>query len=139
MSKSTVSRRSFIQTGLMFILAGRSALASDSANSSVLVHEIKVMLEGRAVSLGDELISFGLPLPPNFLSDPRRVRVLSETGQEIRAAVRSLEPWRIGGRDGSIRSLLVQFKLDFGHERTRQVRVAFHQQRKKNETSFVPV
>jgi hypothetical protein len=67
------------------------------------------------------------------------VRVLTEGGQEVSAAVRSLEPWRIGGREGSIRSLLIQFKLDFSHERTKRVSVLFKQTRKKRESLFVPV
>ena len=123
----------------MFLLAGRKALSSASVNISTPIREVLVILEGRAENLGSELVSFGLPLPSGFLSDPRRVRVLSEAGQEISAAVRSLEPWRIGGREGSIRSLLIQFKLDFSHERTKRVRVLFQQKPKKGERVFVPV
>ncbi len=123
----------------MFFLAGRSALASDSAGVSVRTPEVQVTLEGRAANPGHELVSFGLPLPPDFLSDPQHVRVVSESGQEISAAVRVLEPWRIGGREGSIRSLLIQFKLDFSHERTKRIKIVFQQRRQKNESSFVSI
>ena len=97
------------------------------------------MLEGRADNLGSELVSFGLPLPPDSLSDPRRVRVISETGQEMIAAVRSLEPWRIGGKEGSIRSLLIQFTSDFRRQRTQRIKILFNQLRENNDHSFVPV
>src|SRR6266567_5441487 len=106
MADSNISRRSFVQAGLMFLFAGQAVLASDSI-SETRQRELHVTLQGRATNLGMEVVSFGLPLPPGFLADPRRVRVVTETGEEISAAVRSLEPWRIGGREGSIRSLLI--------------------------------
>jgi hypothetical protein len=123
----------------MFLLAGRSALGSDCAGVSVRATEVQVTLEGRASNLGRELVGFGLPLPPGVLSDPQHVSVVTETGQEISAAVRALEPWRIGGREGSIRSLLIQFKLDFSRERIKRIKVVLQQLRKKNESGFVPI
>lgn len=121
------------------MLASRCARAADSAGVSVRAHEVQVTLEGRAANLGRELVSFGLPLPPDFLSDPQLVRVVTETGQEISAAVRALEPWRIGGREGSIRSLLIQFRLDFSDARTKRIKIVLQRQRQKSESSFVPV
>ncbi|HEY8188867.1 MAG TPA: hypothetical protein VIF64_22560 [Pyrinomonadaceae bacterium] len=135
---STFSRRSFIQTGLIFLTAGRSMLASSLTNASTL-REIEVRLEGRAENLGRELVNFGLPLPPGLLSDPRRLRVVNRSGEEISAAVRVLEPWRIGGRDGSIRSLQVQFTSDFSRNRTQSIKVILHQPRSKDQSRFVPV
>ena len=123
----------------MLSVAGTYARASGPAAVSDRVPHVDVSLEGRAQHLGIEQVSFGLPLPSGFLSDPRLVRVLTEDGQEISAAVRSLEPWRIGGREGSIRSLLIQFKLDFSHERTKRVSIVFQQTRKKSESSFIPI
>ena len=75
--------------------------------------EVTITLVGRAADLGKELVNFGLPLPPGFLSDAAMVRVYAENGTEIEAAVRSLEPWRIDGKDGTIRSLQIQFRADF--------------------------
>src|SRR6266481_4013300 len=95
---SNISRRSFVQSALMFFLAGRSKLASVLAFTSPRATEVAVTLEGRTANLGRELVSFGLPLPPDFLSDPRNVRVVDQAGREIRATVRALEPWRIHGR-----------------------------------------
>ena len=123
----------------MLLLAGRAAFGPDSKGTSARQTEVEVTLEGRGANLGDELVNFGLPLPPGFLSDPRRVRVVNAVGQEISAAVRALEPWRIGGREGSIRSLLIQFTLEFSTERTHRIKIVFDQPRLKSESSFVPV
>src|ERR1700676_5030699 len=121
MSDSNISRRSFVQTGLMSLLAGRTALAPALAVESDRVAEVEITLEGRTANLGRELVNFGLPLPPGFLTDPRDVRVINNLGQEISAAVRVLEPWRIGGSEGSIRSLLIQFTSDFSRERAQRI------------------
>jgi len=112
--------------------------ASSAAGKPKSVKEVEVTLEGRTANPGREVVNFGLPLPPGFLSDARNVRVVNEAGQEVRAAVRPLEPWRIGGRNGSIRSLQIQFTLDFSRERTQRIKVRF-EPRLKNESSFVPV
>src|SRR5215212_9290005 len=115
------SRRHFIKNGLLSLFAipiARRALISRS-------ERVIVQLEGRADYLREEVVSFGLPLPPGFLNDRNEVRVLAEDGTELVAAVRSLEPWRIGGREGSIRSVLVQFKADFFKQKTQRVTVRF--------------
>jgi hypothetical protein len=138
MSGSKLNRRSFVQTCLASLLAAESALAGEFGSTSIRATELDVMLEGRAATLGRELVSFGLPLPPGFLSDPQRVRVVNDAGRELSAAVRSLEPWRIGGREGSIRSVLIQFTLDFSQRRNQQIKILF-QPRRKNKTAFVPV
>ncbi len=123
----------------MLLLAGRAAFCSDSEGISARLPEVEVTLEGRGANLGHELVNFGLPLPPGFLSDPRNVRVVNAVGQELSAAVRALEPWRIGGREGSIRSLLIQFTLEFSTQRTQRIKIVFDQPRRKSEPSFVPV
>ena len=100
---------------------------------------VAVTLEGRADNLGDEVVSFGLPLPFGLLHDSAKVRIVDERGAEVRAAVRSLEPWRTGGRDGSIRSLLIQFRLSFSKRKTQRVVVRFNTRRSHSEATFVPV
>src|ERR1700704_1371830 len=99
---SDISRRLLVQSGLMSLLASPALLASNSAGKPDRVNEVEVTLEGRAPNLGRELVNFGLPLTPGFLSDSRLVRVVTANREEISAAVRSLEPWRIGGKEGSI-------------------------------------
>jgi hypothetical protein len=138
MSGSKLTRRSFVQTGLASLLAARAAFAGESASSFDRVTELEVTLEGRATTLGRELVSFGLPLPPGFLSDPKRVRLVDDARQELTAAVRPLEPWRIGGKQGSIRSLLIQFTLDFSQQRTQRIKIVFRP-RRKDKTDFVSV
>jgi hypothetical protein len=103
------------------------------------LREIEVRLTGRAENLGRELVNFGLPLPPGLLSNPRRLRVVNTRGEEISAAVRALEPWRIGGREGSIRSLQVQFTADFSRNRNQSIKLLLHQSRSRDHSGFVPV
>ena len=129
------SRRLFLQNGLMSLLA--VPLLRDVAWAAP--ESVPVTLEGRAGDLGDEIVSFGLPLLFGLLNDSQRVRIFDESGVEVPAAVRSLEPWRTGGREGSIRSLLIQFKLDFSRRKKRYVTVRFHARRRPNEVTFVPV
>src|SRR5690349_1128515 len=112
-----LSRRRLIENGMLALLAlpfSRAALRSTS-------QRVVVKLEGRAGDLGNETVSFGLPLPFGFLDDPRRVRVFAEDGTESVASVRSLELWRKGGREGSIRSVLIQFKADFSRRKSQEV------------------
>jgi len=136
MSESNITRRSFVQTGLLFLAAWRARLIVGSGRKPSSGVEIR--LDGRADNLTREVVNFGLPLPPGFLSNPRNVRVINAKGQELKAAVRALEPWRIGGREGSIRSLQIQFTLDFSQQRHQQIKIVF-QPRRENENDFVPV
>ena len=136
MTLSQNSRRSFIKNSALSILA--VPFAHRWANSSKL-DEIDITLLGRANDLADEIVSFGLPLPFGFLKDPTNLKVLDERGNEVTCAVRALEPWRVGGKEGSIRSVLVQFNSDFSYQKTQQIKVRFHQRRQKIENRFSPV
>src|ERR1051326_7592531 len=94
------SRRQFLKRGLLSLfaipIAGR-ALVSRS-------DQVVVQLAGRATDLREEGVSFCLPWPRVFLRDLGEIGVLAEDGTEVVAALLSLEPWRTGGRDGSVRS-----------------------------------
>ena len=129
------SRRRFLQNGLMSLIAvpllRHTKWAADGG--------VMITLEGRAEKLGNETVSFGLPLPFGFLNDTRKARVVDEHGVELPAAVRSLEPWRLGGREGSIRSLLIQFKADFSKQRTQHINVSFDARQRAARQEFVPV
>jgi len=129
------SRRRFLKNGLMSLVA--VPLVRNTACAAT--ESVTVTLEGRADDLGDEVVSFGLPLPFGFLHDSQKVRIVDERGAEVPAAVRSLEPWRIGGRDGSIRSLLIQCKLNFSRQKTQRVVVRFNTRRIQTQATFVPV
>jgi hypothetical protein len=128
------SRRWFIRTGLFSVFA--LPIARYWGKRPI---EVAVTLKGRALDLGNELISFGLPLPFGLLNDPRNVTVLAGDGTEITAAVRSLEPWRVGGTEGTIRSILIQFRSDFSKQKTKDIKIRFHQRRQKIEAKIESV
>ena len=140
MSNSSVSRRGFLSSALAALAAGRAALGANTLAARARPREVEVTLLGRGDDLGrDEVVSFGVPLPPGLLSDASGARVVDASGAELGAAVRSLEPWRIGGREGGVRSLLVQFRRDFGREREQKVKVVFERPRGRRAEGLVPV
>ena len=126
------SRRQFIRNGALSILV----FPWRSVGSSPKSHEIEITLLGRATDLADEIVGFGLPLPFGFLNDPGNLKVLDESGTEVTCAVRALEPWRTGGKEGSIRSVLIQFNSDFSTQKTKHIKVRFYERRLKNEDRF---
>ena len=129
------SRRFFLQYSLMSLMAVPFLRHTTWTNDRA----VTITLEGRAERLGNEIVSFGLPLPLGFLHDAAKVRVFDERGVELEAAVRSLEPWRLGGREGSIRSLLIQFHADFSNQKTQRVSVNFDARRARARADFVPI
>src|SRR6187401_792332 len=116
-----------------------SASAMERPQAAKPPNEVAVTLEVHVPGLAVETVNFGVPLPPGFLRDARMVRVLDARGSEIEAAVRSLEPWRIDGKPGTIRSVQIQFRTDFQHEQTQRVKVVFGKARARNVDRFVPV
>ncbi len=124
--------------GILLILVF-SASARERPRPAKPLNEVAVTLEARVPGLATEMVNFGVPLPPRFLRDARMVRVLDSRGSEIEAAVRSLEPWRIDGKPGTIRSVQIQFRADFRNAQTQRVTVAFGKARTRNAERFVPV
>src|SRR5262245_23483216 len=117
-----------------------SAFGKERPRAAKPPSEVAVKIEARVTtSLACELVNFGVPLPPGFLRDARMVRVLDGRGSEIEAAVRSLEPWRIDGKDVTIRSVQIQFRIEFPAGQTQRVKVVFGRARKRNSDRFVPV
>src|SRR6185503_6098927 len=129
------SRRLFLKNASMSLLAVPLVRRITWSGTK----SVTVTLEGRADNLGDEIVSFGLPLPFGFLHNSKKVRIVDERGAEVAAVVRSLEPWRTGGRDGSIRSLLIQFKLNFSKQKTQRVIVRFDRRQSESEAALGPV
>ena len=126
MTRFLSSRRLFIKNSALSLLAFPFAQRWYHFFKS---SEIEITLLGRAPDLANETVSFGLPLPYGFLTDPANLKVLDESGTEVTCAVKALEPWRIGGKDGSIRSVLVQFDSDFSSQKTKHIKVRFHERR----------
>src|SRR5947209_7892944 len=90
-----------VVTAFLLLLTPPTSAAIDRPQTPSPPPEVTITLVARAADPGNELVNFGLPLPPGFLSDAGMVRVYAEHGDEIEAAVRSLEPWRIDGKDGA--------------------------------------
>ncbi|HET7288731.1 MAG TPA: hypothetical protein VFI71_14715, partial [Pyrinomonadaceae bacterium] len=85
MASAENSRRAFIKQALLSVFAMPLTRHVFLPRGNKVV----VRLEGQAVGLGHEFVSFGLPLPVGFLSETSRVKVVAEDGTELVAAVRS--------------------------------------------------
>jgi hypothetical protein len=83
-------------------------------------------------------VSFGFPLPPELLDDPDGIQLLDREGREIEASVTPLETWRIGGREGSLRSVLLQARVDFAGEESRRLQVRLQARSKKRLSALAP-
>ena len=98
---------------VLILLMPAECAGLDRPRAATPPKEVTITLVGRAGDLGQKVVNFGLPLPPGFLYDADLVRVYGADDTEVEAAVRSLEPWRIDGKNGAIRSLQIQFRADF--------------------------
>lgn len=57
------------------------------------------------------MISFGVPFPPGFVSDPKQISLVDNGGKELPIRVKVLATWREPvPQAGSIRAALVQFR-----------------------------
>ena len=124
---------------VLILLMPAACAGIDRPRIAIPPREVTVTLVGRAGDLGAEIVNFGLPLPPGFLYDAGMVRVYGADDIEVEAAVRSLEPWRIDGQDGAIRSLQIQFHADFRGQSRQQVKIKFDKPRAKTSGRFVRV
>jgi hypothetical protein len=136
------TRSRFVAVALLVLVsvgAAATGAAADRPTPAKPAPRVEVTLLARAAHPETELVSFGVPLPPGFLSDPSLVRVVDVAGVEVPAAVRVLEPWRTDGREGSIRSVLVQFEMNFARSRRQNVAVLFGKARSKRREQVTPV
>src|SRR4051794_15935870 len=97
-------RNRSVQFYAALILLPAAYAGTDRPRAATPPREVTIALLGRADNLGVEVVNIGLPLPPGFSNDAGLVRAYSEDGTELEAAVRPLEPWRLDGKDGTIRS-----------------------------------
>lgn len=98
---------------------------------------IEVKLFANADQPGRETVSFGVPFPPGAIKEDAEVSV-SQGDTELPVASKVLAPWRIDARDGSPRSVLVQFPLDFSGKAEQAVTVRWDKPRTKNGDKLKP-
>ncbi len=102
--------------------------------------EVRVTLHPNPAALGRlRKLSFGAPFPPGFVSDPRKLRLLDDTGQEIALFVRVLARWpRPVPGAGSIRAALIEFHGRLDSTDPKVYRLAWGRPRTRNEPSGWP-
>ncbi len=79
----------------------------------------------RAPRIGRELVNVAVPCPPGFLPDAQTIRAFDATGAGLEITTWPLEPWRIDGRSGTIRSVLIQWMVDGSRPVETRIRVRF--------------
>src|SRR3989344_1466322 len=84
-----------------------------------------------------ELVSLGVPFPPNTLFDATRVRVLNASGNEIPAYVNPIAYWHFLANPTAIRSVLVQFRMDMSGGGERTVTIDYSTTRQSSLTAQV--
>ena len=113
--------------------------------------EVSLVPGPEVVGVGPVTVSFGLPLPPGILTDPRYVSVRSEDDAEIPSFVVSLGSWRTlpprallcadlpPPREGSLRSVLVQFKHAFPSATPQRITIDLTRSRTLDSPAATPV
>ena len=102
------------------------------------VDSVEVKLYANAENMGKETVCFGLPFPPNAIKDDSTIAVF-QGGAELPVATKILAPWRIDAKDGSPRSILIQFPLDFTGKAEQTVTVRWDKPRTKKLDTITPV
>lgn len=99
---------------------------------------VEVKLSANTGNPGIETVSFGVPFPPGALNDDAQVTVF-QGEKELPVATKTLAPWRIDARNGSPRSILVQFPLDFSGRPEQTVIVRWDKPRARQLNELKPV
>jgi hypothetical protein len=86
-----------------------------------------------------QIVSFGLPFGPGWLTDHKKIRVLAPNGKEIPAFTKPLVHWWIDGKKGTLRSVLVQFDMASVAPAPKKVVISFEQPRKLSRPAEIPV
>jgi hypothetical protein len=130
----------------------RNDLSSNGAAVNTTPKDVTVRLIPAADAVGQmRRVSFGFPLPPSTLVNTNNIRVTNAAGQELPAFVRSLGAWEqmpdqrllcngltASGNPG-IRSVLVQFDMNFSTTSPVTVTIGLNRARTQNLTSETPV
>ncbi|MBI4799008.1 MAG: hypothetical protein HY794_09800 [Desulfarculus sp.] len=85
------------------------------------------------------MISFGVPFPPGFVSDPKQISLVDNGGKELPIRVKVLATWKdpVPGA-GSIRAALVQFRDFISVAMPRTYTLRWGAPRLENETEEWP-
>jgi hypothetical protein len=130
----------------------RNDVSSNGAASNATAKDVSVTLHPASDAVGaSRRVSFGLPLAPGTLVNTANVRVANAAGQEIPAFVRSLGAWErmppqallcdglsATGNPG-IRSVLVQFDMNFATTAPVTVTVGLNRARTQSLPTETPV
>ena len=105
--------------------------------------KIEVKLVGNAAPTGGEfvanIVSFAIPFGPGVLTDATAIKVTDATGKALPVFTKALLPWRIDGKEGTIRSLLVQFELAVAPGQEAKVTVEYGTPGNAKRPTEVPV
>jgi len=99
---------------------------------------VEVTLVPQTSGLGTCVVSFGLPFPPNVLSDHRHICAVGADGREIPVYTRPLVHWRVDGQKGLLRSVLVQFEMAFQDMAPKAVTLLWGRPRTRFRTRMTP-
>lgn len=75
--------------------------------------------ERSGVTRSGAVVTGGVPFPPRFLTDVRKLRVLDPNGRPVVAQATVMTPWRKPAYDGSVQWALVSFRADVPAHSTR--------------------
>ena len=136
-----MNRRSFLvgASGVCLSrLRGLDAVSAPPPTSTWLT------LVSRVGTARQEMVNLGVPFPPAAVSDPAQIRLETDRGASLPAAVRVLERWpgRLGDPvDGSgpIRALQIQFRSDVDRDRPSRVRLVVSDRPERASSEIVPV
>ena len=99
---------------------------------------VEVKLYANVENAGRETVSFGVPFPPNAISNDSQVAVFLGD-KELPIVTKVLAPWRIDAKEGSPRSVLIQFPLDFTSKTQQTVTVRWDKPRTQKLDKLTPV
>jgi hypothetical protein len=102
------------------------------------VDHVRLRLQPSAGATGPQVVSFGLPFAPGDLLQDHLIYVTDEAGVEVAVYTAPIASWWIDGRQGSLRSVLVQFDMDFAGEE-RWVRIGWDGRRERQRSSRTPI
>jgi hypothetical protein len=86
---------------------------------------------------GPTVVSFGLPFPPDSLTDDKNIKVTGPNGAELAVFTKPLVKWWIDRKEGAIRSVLIQFEATFQGKTPQTVTITWDKPRTKTRPTEV--